>query len=242
MTEAEWATCTEPNPLVYFLHDKASERKQWLFACASVRRVWRRLPDPRSRRAVETTERFIEGEAGAEERDAARREAEAAEDDAIRGGRFTEGERAAVGTALPWLWTPSPWPCVGSVVETAACAAAQGAEPAGKGRKERERNWIQGITKEALAQCVLFRDIAGNPFRPVALDPAWLTPTVQALAQAAYEDRVLPSGELDLARLKVLADALEEAGCTEAALLDHLRSSGPHVRGCWAVDLVLARR
>ena len=60
------------------------------------------------------------------------------------------------------------------------------------------------------------------------------------MARAAYEERFLPSGELDPARLSVLADALEEAGA-EGELLAHLRGPGPHVRGCWAVDLVLGK-
>jgi hypothetical protein len=64
---------------------------------------------------------------------------------------------------------------------------------------------------------------------------------VVALAQAAYEQRELPAGTLDLTRLAVLADALEEAGCDQADLLGHLRGPGPHVRGCWAVDLVLGK-
>jgi hypothetical protein len=69
----------------------------------------------------------------------------------------------------------------------------------------------------------------------------WLTATVQALAQAAYNERSLPVGTLDLSRLAVLGDALEEAGCGDDTLLTHLRSPGPHVRGCWALDLVLAK-
>ena len=69
---------------------------------------------------------------------------------------------------------------------------------------------------------------------------ACLTPAVVALAEAAYEERLLPSGELDTQRLAILADALEEAGAA-GALLEHLRSPGPHIRGCFAVDLVLAR-
>ena len=80
----------------------------------------------------------------------------------------------------------------------------------------------------------LLRDIIGNPFRPVTLDAAWRTPQVAALAQAAYDQRELPAGTLDGARLAVLADALEEAGCDQADLLGHLRGPGPHVRGCWA--------
>jgi hypothetical protein len=64
---------------------------------------------------------------------------------------------------------------------------------------------------------------------------------VPRLARAAYEERHLPPGRLDAARLAVLADALEEAGCADAGLLDHLRGLGPHVRGCWAVDLAFGR-
>ena len=87
----------------------------------------------------------------------------------------------------------------------------------------------------------LLREIVGNPFRPVALDPAWRTPSVVSLAQAAYEERILPGGTLDSERLAVLADALEEAGCDNADILSHLRGPGPHVRGCWVVDLLLGK-
>jgi hypothetical protein len=91
------------------------------------------------------------------------------------------------------------------------------------------------------AHIYLLHDIFGNPFRPVLIEPKWLTPIVTSLAAAAYEERSLPSGELDLARLAVLADALEEAGLREQPILDHLRSPGPHVRGCWPLDLILGR-
>ena len=77
--------------------------------------------------------------------------------------------------------------------------------------------------------------------RPVTLNPAWLTPTVVQLAQAVYEERQLPEGTLDPAHLAVLADALEEAGCTDEAILTHLRGPGPHVRGCHVIDLILGR-
>jgi hypothetical protein len=62
---------------------------------------------------------------------------------------------------------------------------------------------------------------------------------VMQLALAAYEERLLPVGELDPTRLVVLADAVEDAGCLNGEILEHLRAAGPHVRGCWAVDLVL---
>ena len=99
---------------------------------------------------------------------------------------------------------------------------------------------------ERIEQTRILRDIVGNPFRSaVVVDRAWLTwrgSVAAQLALAAYEERRLPEGTLDPARLAVLADALEDAGCTDAALLGHLRGPGPHVRGCWAVDLVLGNR
>jgi hypothetical protein len=84
----------------------------------------------------------------------------------------------------------------------------------------------------------VLRDVFGNPFRPPRpVDPAWLTfngGAARSLAQSVHD-----SGRLD--RLPLLADALEDAGCADADLLGHLRSPGPHVRGCWAVDLVLGK-
>lgn len=88
---------------------------------------------------------------------------------------------------------------------------------------------------EREAQCLLIRDIFGNPFRPV--DAAWLKRRqgkVPKIAQRIYDARAF-------ADLPILADALEEAGCTNAELLAHCRHPGPHVRGCWAVDLILGK-
>lgn len=87
---------------------------------------------------------------------------------------------------------------------------------------------------ELAAQSKLVRDIFGNPFRPVSIGPSWLTPKVVALAQQVYDDRAFD-------RLPVFADALEVASCTNADILNHCRGPGPHVRGCWAVDLVMGK-
>ena len=76
---------------------------------------------------------------------------------------------------------------------------------------------------------------------PVALAPSCRTSTVLGLARSAYDDRALRRGELQADRLAVLADALEDAGCTEQDVLGHLRGPGPHVRGCWALDLILGK-
>jgi hypothetical protein len=80
----------------------------------------------------------------------------------------------------------------------------------------------------------LLRDIFGNPFRPVTLGPAWLTPTVVALAEGIYQERAFD-------QMPILADALQDAGCENEDVLNHCRSDGPHVRGCWAVDLLLGK-
>ncbi len=91
---------------------------------------------------------------------------------------------------------------------------------------------------EHIAQADLIRDIFGNPFRPVAVDPAWLAwndGAIRKMAQAIYDERAFD-------RLPLLADALEDAGCADADILAHCRGPGPHVRGCWLVDSLLGKK
>ena len=118
-------------------------------------------------------------------------------------------------------------------------------------------------------QVTFIRDLVGPlPFRPVMLSPSvrmWKSSTVVRLAQAIYLElpllsnsdtrewfrrrqeraiypcRQLPSDYLDRQQLAVLADALLDAGCNEEELIGHLRSEGPHVQGCWVVDLLLGK-
>jgi hypothetical protein len=85
----------------------------------------------------------------------------------------------------------------------------------------------------------VLREIVGNPFRPVALDPRWLTSTVVDLARSIYEGDTRQAG--GYLNLPILADALMDAGCDSEELLAHCRGDGPHVRGCWAVDLILGK-
>jgi hypothetical protein len=87
------------------------------------------------------------------------------------------------------------------------------------------------------ADADLLRDAFGNPFQPVVIDPTWLAwngGTVPHLAQAIYDERRFRD-------LFVLADALEEAGCAEAAILDHCRQYWGHARGCWVLDALLGK-
>jgi hypothetical protein len=79
---------------------------------------------------------------------------------------------------------------------------------------------------------ILLRCVVGNPFRPVIMNPTWLTPSVTGLVEAIYHERAFD-------RMPILADALEDAGCTNQDMLAHCRRGGDHVRGCWVVDLLL---
>jgi hypothetical protein len=86
-------------------------------------------------------------------------------------------------------------------------------------------------------EAALLRCIFGNPFHLIAVDPSWMTwndSTVVKVAQATYGERAFD-------RMPILADALEESGCTNQDILAHCRSGGEHVRGCRVVDLVLGK-
>lgn len=83
-------------------------------------------------------------------------------------------------------------------------------------------------------QDFIFRDIVGDPMNPVEFDLRWRTSDVVGLARGIYEERAF-------ARLPILADALMDAGCEDERTISHCRSDGPHVRGCWIVDLVLGQ-
>ncbi len=80
----------------------------------------------------------------------------------------------------------------------------------------------------------IMRDIFGDPFRPVAFSPEWRTSTAVLLARGIYKERAFD-------RMPILADALQDAGCDSDDILSHCRGPGPHVRGCWVVDLVLGK-
>jgi hypothetical protein len=97
--------------------------------------------------------------------------------------------------------------------------------------------WVFTEDDDKKRQRALCLDIFGNPFRPSIVDRGWLAwndGTVPKIAQAIYDDRCF-------ADMPILADALEEAGCTNADILDHCRQPGEHVRGCWVVDLLLGK-
>jgi hypothetical protein len=90
------------------------------------------------------------------------------------------------------------------------------------------------LDSEQRAQANIMRDVFVNPFRPVSFVPECRTSNVVSLARGMYESR-------DFAAMPILGDALQDAGCEQPEILDHCRGGGPHVRGCWVVDLILGK-
>jgi hypothetical protein len=226
--EATWQGCTNPVVMVQFLTDKVSVRKLRLLACGCCRRVWHLLPDQRSRRAVDVLDRLADGLADEAEAARARREATCA----YRTSRQGPGSPAtiaglAVRDGMDGNWSGTlGW---AAVAEAWSCGECHSEEVA------RERAAAVQARQAAVLRCV-----AGNPFRPL---PPWLPRddgTIQRLAEAAYEHRLLPSGQLDSVRLAVLGDALEEVGA-DGGMVEHLRGPGVHVRGCHVIDLLTGR-
>jgi hypothetical protein len=225
MTEEEWLTYATGERLVNQTWVHGRERKLRLFGVACGRRCWPLLED-RDRRSVEVVERFVEGLCSAAVLAAAH---ERATSDVVRSVTVPRPKtdscrrdmRDAARAAVEMI-------CHGPTWEAAPIS-------------ERQAVAVPLRDAEKLAHADLLRCIFGNPFRPVVADPAWQSAPLLGLAQAAYDERHLPVGELDPERLAVLSDALEDAGCTEAAILGHLRAPGPHVRGCWVIDLLLGK-
>lgn len=234
MDEREWLTSTDPEAMLTFLRNdgKFSERKARLFAVASCRRIWHRLTDERSRKAVEVAELAADGGAGKEELGRAREEGQAAHEEALASVRG--GDPSACLSAF-WVAyrVARPGAVRGALDAIDFCPFAVSGVP----RQEANPSHLLELGRQA----DVLRDLFGSfPCRPPAIVPAWRTPAVLALAAAAYQERLLPSRHLDPARLAVLADALEEVAA-DAGLIAHLRDPGPHWRGCHALDLILAK-
>jgi hypothetical protein len=223
MTEAEWLACDDPKPMLEFLRDKASDRKLRLFACACCRRVERLLTQPRICKSLNVAELYADGGSSSGSLDDANR---------ILAGPFL---RDFDGVEAVEAATSTPVNAALAAQITANVAALEDAPP----------HWMvpapEELRRQRVVQVALLRDLFGDSSHQTVIQWVWRTADVTAPARSAYEVRPL-SGELDLACLAVLADALEDAGCTDAAILEHLRSPGPHVRGCWALDLIVGKQ
>ncbi len=257
MTEAEWLPCTDPQPMLRFLLGtnyprvqaieafpdcKGGDRKLRLFACACYYRIRHLLPDPLAQAAVEVAERVADGEVPAEELQQAEARLRGPYDALEGRWRASQGaERIALlpthtalalGLQVVWLEAPKAAYYASS---TATWTYAAITNP---GAASYDLDFSRSEAAEGRIQTDMLRCIFGNLFRPATIAPAvlaWNDNTVRKVAQRIYEDRTYD-------HLPILADALEEAGCTDANILSHLHAPGPHVRGCWVVDLILGKR
>ena len=221
MTEAEWLTCTDPRPMLEFLRGRVSERKLRLFAVACARLIWDRIPKGVAREAVEAAERCADGVPWeAELSQYCRAMYRMPVDHGQRTGEnwfstHTEDERAVYFTAL----------------KTTAAGCGLANIPTGIG-------WSEGAKLTGSRQPDLIRDIFGNPFRPTVVDPLWLTwnnGTIPAVARAIYDG----GGKVE--DHVVLAGLLDDSGCDDVAIMDHCHGPGPHVRGCWVIDMLVGK-
>lgn len=271
MTQEEWWTSTDSHQMLDFLAEKYvgspfvdgfrvgggfvapdldppyQGRRKWhirkfcLFNVACCRRVWPWLAEDHSRRAVEVAERFADGLASEEERiesfDAAGR---------ITGGRETMQNAWSDRELNPEGWIA--FEAHGAAHVAAACHRCDdwyfyGGCARITARALASRTESEGVAERA-AQADLLRDLFGLVSRPTVVDPAWLNwggGIAVDMAETIYSERSLPEGLFDTSWLAVLSDALEDAGCDDATLLGHLRGPGLHVRGCWALDLILGK-
>lgn len=264
MTESEWLEATDLTSLLLHLRLRkrpaTSPRKLRLFACASLRHIDHLLPDERLRGAIAAVERFCDdGERLGDMRDARTAVLELQQ-------RF---HRPLSAEESSWLWKTNSSCRIQTLLNRVdaanqpaflAVVAARALTTMPRSRSDQRLSgqiarWVSDYSAMAATRVnrttgkgehkyplSTLRDIFGNPFRPLTIDSAWCAwndGTVVKLAQAIYTERELPSGYLSVGRLAILADALEDAGCTNNEILAHCRGPGPHVQGCWVVDLLL---
>jgi hypothetical protein len=227
MAEFDWATATDPEEMLRRLKrgHRPTSRKLRLFACACCREGWHLLSDPRLRTAVEVAERFEDGLEDVEALNAAERAAEIA----YHGDRFVEEECDPS--------TPEEW------AAAAVCILSQRSFPSGPEDADEVAHRValalspdqdEPDSEVRAVQAALLRDVLGQPDRIRPLQASWRTASVVALAKEIYDDRAFD-------RLPILADALEDTVCDDSEVLNHCRSVGRHVRGCWVLDLVLGK-
>lgn len=228
MDLSEWEHSREPGAMLEFAGFRTSERKLRLCSCAFVRYGADYLTHPRAIEAIDLAERFADG--------LANERMLRSLNDEIEGERFANAQ--SIGESIYFL------PVLSASAENGARAIAF------NGVASSFETGIVGATASS-AMAAMVRDIisirhltAKNPFVTATVDEwlaSWNGGTVRRLAHEIYADRELPIGRLHIDRLLILADALEDAGCTDGEILAHCRGPGPHVRGCWVIDLLLGK-
>jgi hypothetical protein len=198
-----------------FPRTKSGRRKLRLYAVGCCRRVWDLLPREQLRTAVELAERFADGEGDKVKLAAIENRVRPMNYDGYL-PRLPIRAARAVGMAIA--------ACGESAYNAALVMTALLPSPLADTTPKGDR-----------MLCDLLRCVFGNPFKPPPMfDKKWRSETVTALANGIYIDHAFD-------RLPIMADALEEAGCDDPAMLTHLRATGPHCRGCWVLDLALGK-
>jgi hypothetical protein len=243
ITEAAWLSSGETGPLLRAIAPIASDRKLHLYAIACCHRIAPLLPHPDSRRGIEVLEEFVEGRATSEEVNeinwyvegaAFRLEGIARREDWQVEEWIRETERIPQKVLADLINNPGrPIQAVRELLISAAYFADSVVSTVPWERRMIDH--LDMIENRNFQFAPFLCDIFGNPFRPVAFNPRWQSTTAVGLAQSMYESR-------DFGAMPILADALQDAGCEDDAILSHCRDpKQPHVRGCWVVDLVLGK-
>ena len=228
MTEQEWLQSTYLPELLDAKNTRGSCRKYRLMAIACCRRIWHLL-DEKLRAAVELAENFLERKATA-------KELKVCQDSFYDKSKFP-GYTTQLGVVQSTCFPTNQIKFyAGNAVGAASWAQVDFLLSKRLDSKfDYETLREQLYLEETAYQLVLFRDIFGNPFRPVQIERVRQTSTIKAIAQTIYTER-------QFADLPILADALEEAGCNNEVILGHCRSNQEHVRGCWVIDLLLGKK
>ena len=245
MTESEWLTCTDPTPMLEFLRGKASDRKLRLFGCSCCRRVEHVLMQIKGAcRAIDIAEVVADGGIVEENIDDYSHSiwSTAFSGPNLFGGVRSTEFRMSAGMAAACVLTglsnfplhnpKPPGPTLSELSNCCECCAAALAHCLRADDHDPMNHSV--ILTEMVEQAKLLRDIFGNPFRPVTIDPRWLTSNVVDLASVIYDERAFD-------RMPILADALTDAGCDDEGIIGHCRGDGPHVRGCHVIDALLGK-
>jgi hypothetical protein len=229
MTEKEWLTCAVPFPMLDYIRYRVSWRKRCHFACSCWAETRNQLTTKRSLTALAFLEKHIKAAPPYDSFDSVATE-------------FYEIGSQEIDARWkgPWSKANGQFWAVNLVVAATGNYGDQNEAEEWTRVSERVREAGKKATQtwRDLGQhyCNLLRCIFGPlPFRKIKVKKSWLTPTVVPLAQAIYTENAFD-------RMPNLADALEEAGCADADILAHCRQPGEHVRGCWAVDLLLGNQ
>lgn len=248
MTPEAWLAAVTPEPLLVSRRPASTAeappalaRRFRLFACACARTVWDLLPTD-ARSAVQAAERFSDGRATLTDLRAAAVREVLAYDSPPQRALVAAYAASTTRGASPNSWWP--WGTLVTHTHAAACAAGAlatravgpvGTDPRYSTRPVHNPVWEAAFAAARVAQAAYVRDIFPPPIYAPRLHPNWPTSTAVGIARQMDE-----SG--DFSPAPILADALQDAGCEDPAVLQCLRTPGEvHVRGNWVVDLILGR-